>query len=63
MTNHKRLQRYSISVSARTYDRVRAVVPGSLAGFVDDLMTRTLDDPMALARLVAKCHRRKAADL
>ena len=62
MTNHKRHQRYSISVSARTYDRVRAVVPGSLAGFVDDLMTSTLDDPMILARMVAKCHQRKEAD-
>jgi hypothetical protein len=62
MTNHKRLQRYSISVSAKTYDRVRAAVPGSLAGFVDDLMTRTLDDPMALAQLVAKCQQRKDAE-
>ncbi len=60
MTNHKRPQRYSISVSARTYDRVRAVVPGSLAGFVDDLMTSTLDDPNKLALLLAKCQRQKA---
>lgn len=61
MTNHK-IQRYSISVSARTYDRVRVVVPGSLAGFVDDLMVRTLDDPKILARLVAKCQQRKDAE-
>lgn len=58
----KKMQRYSISVSARTYDRVRAVVPGSLAGFVDGLMVRTLDDPAALARLMAKCQQRKEAD-
>ncbi len=60
MTNHKRPKRYSISVSARTYDRVRVVVPGSLAGFVDDLMTSTLDDPNKLALLLAKCQRQKA---
>lgn len=59
----KKMQRYSISVSARTYDRVRAVVPGSLAGFVDDLMVRTLDDSLILARTVAKCQQRKDADL
>ena len=48
-------QRYSVSVSLRTYERLRAVVPGNLAGFVDELVEATLDDPALLSRLVAKC--------
>lgn len=60
MSDHK-VQRYSISVSSRTYDRLRAKVPGSLAGFVDDALVAALDDPVTLARLVAKCRPRKDA--
>ena len=58
----KKTQRYSISVSARTYDRLRTVVTGSLAAFVDDIVTTTLDDPAILARVVARCHPRKDAN-
>jgi hypothetical protein len=58
----KKIQRYSISVSARTYDRARAAVPDSLAGFIDDIMTATLDDPVILARVMARCRPRKGAD-
>jgi hypothetical protein len=57
----KKTPRYSISVSARTYDLLRAEVDGSLAGFVDDIMTSALDDPAILARVMAKCHSRKDA--
>lgn len=57
----KKQQRYSISVASRTYDRLRAKVSGSLAGFVDDALVAALDDPVTLARLVAKCRPRKDA--
>lgn len=62
MTNDKpreKIQRYSISVSSRTYDRLRAKVSGSLAGFVDDALDMALDDPAILARLVARCRPRR----
>lgn len=55
----KKMQRYSISVSSRTYDRLRTVVPGSLATFVDDIVTTALNDPAILARVVARCRPRK----
>ena len=58
----KKMQRYSISVSSRTYDRLRSVVAGSLAGFVDGLVENTLNDPAILARVVSKCHPRRQAD-
>ena len=58
----KKMQRYSISVSSRTYDRLRTVVGGSLASFVDNIVTTALDDPAILARVVAKCHPRKQAE-
>ena len=51
----KKTQRYSISVSSRTYDRLRTAVGGSLAGFVDDIVKTALDDPTILARMVARC--------
>lgn len=54
----KKTRRYSISVSAGTYDRLRTAVDESLAGFVDDLVLTALDDPTILARLVARCDRR-----
>jgi len=56
----KKSQRYTISVSARTYDRMREmVVRGSLAGFVDEIVTTALDDPAILSRLLAKCPRKE----
>ena len=57
----KKVQRYSISVSSKTYDRIRKKIPGSLAGFVDDALASALEDPVTLARLVAKCRPRKDA--
>jgi hypothetical protein len=54
----KKTQRYAISVSARTYDRLRSTVRGSLAGFVDEIVTSALADPAILARLLARCHRK-----
>ena len=57
----KKTQRYSISVSSRTYDRLRMAVTGSLAAFVDDIVVTALDDPAILARVVAKCRPRKEA--
>jgi hypothetical protein len=53
----KKMQRYSISVSARTYDRLRAVVEGSLAAFVGDIVVSALDDPAIMERLIDRCHR------
>ena len=58
----KKTQRYSISVSARTYDRLRTAVTGSLAAFVDDIVVTTLEDPAILARVMTRCHPRKAAE-
>lgn len=58
MTQNKK-QRYSISVSSKTYDRLRvAVNDSSLAGFVEDILDTALDDPKILARLLARCHPR-----
>lgn len=59
MTEKK--QRYSISVSSTTYDRLRGAVTGSLAGFVNNIVAAALDDPAILARVVAKCRPQKEA--
>ena len=56
------MQRYSISVSSRTYDRLRTVVTGSLTSFVDNIVTTALNDPVILARVMAKCPPRKQAE-
>ena len=58
----KKTPRYSISVSVRTYDRLRMTVTGNLAGFVDEIVESALDDPEILARLVARCRSLKEAD-
>lgn len=55
----KKTQRYAISVSARTYDRMRGMVRGSLAGFVDEIVMSALDDPAILARVLSRCHRKE----
>ena len=50
--------RYSISVSGKTYDRLCAKVPrGGVACFVDDLVASALDDPAIMSRLVDQCLR------
>lgn len=55
-TDIKKKPRYAVSVSGKTYARARAAVPpGSLASFVDDIITSALDDPSITARLIAKC--------
>jgi hypothetical protein len=51
----KRPPRYSVSVSAKTYARLNAVVDGSVAGFVDRIVSTALGSPVILARLVARC--------
>ena len=51
----RRRQRYSVSVSRRTYERLRAAVPGSLAKFVDEIVAAALTDPSAKERLAARC--------
>lgn len=49
-------QRYSISVSAPTYARLRGVVESaSLPKFVDRILASALDDPTILARVAGKC--------
>lgn len=57
MSEHnKKPNRYSISVSGKTYDRLRAVVTqGSLASFINDIMGSALDDPAISARVLAMC--------
>lgn len=48
--------RPSISVSGKTYARLRkALISGSVAGFVDDLIAHAIDDPAIAARVVALC--------
>jgi hypothetical protein len=62
MTEMKKIQRYSISVSGKTYDRLRAVVPqGGIARCVDDIIASTLDDPEILSRLVDRCRGEEGA--
>jgi hypothetical protein len=57
-TEKKKLNRYSISVSGKIYDRLRAqVISGSLASYVDEIVEIALDDPAILVRLVAACRR------
>lgn len=52
----KKMNRYSISVSAKTYDRIRAAVPpGEVAGFVDEIVVGALEDPAILSRVVGLC--------
>lgn len=58
----KRKQRYSISVSAETYDRVREVVDGSLAKFVDTIVETALSDPMILSRVAGSCRQRSSKE-
>jgi len=49
-----RSSRPSISVSGKTYDRLRARYPsGSLAALVDDMIVTALDDPEIAARMAA----------
>lgn len=48
--------RYSISVSGRTYGRLRAAVPhGSLASCVDEFVMDALEDPAILERIIGTC--------
>jgi hypothetical protein len=50
--------RYSISVSGKIYDRLQAKVPrGRVACVVDDYLSRALDDPEILNRLLVQCLR------
>jgi hypothetical protein len=58
----KRKHRYSISVSAETYDRVREVVDGSLAKFVDGIVDSALNDPAILSRVVGHCRPRSVKE-
>lgn len=50
-----KLPRYSISISGKTYDRLRGAVTESVATFVDDILTTALDDSTISARLLAAC--------
>lgn len=48
--------RYSISVSSRTYERLRAAAaPGSIAGLVDEIVMNALEDPGISAELAFRC--------
>lgn len=55
MTGKKKKPRYSISVTGKTYDRLRLAVGGSLQKFVDEIVRNALDDPTILARVTGKC--------
>lgn len=50
--------RCSISVTGKTYERLRAAVPhGDMARVIDEIVAAALDDPAVAARLVAQCRR------
>ena len=50
----RNVNRPSISVSGKTYDRLRAAYPtGSLAALVDKWILTALDDPATAARMAA----------
>ncbi len=50
----RNVNRPSISVSGKTYDRLRAAYPtGSLAALVDKWILSALDDPTTVARMAA----------
>ena len=56
MSVKKKQKRYSISLSGKTYDRLRGTVTSpSLQKFVDAIMASALDDPTAMKHLVEKC--------
>jgi hypothetical protein len=58
----KKLHRYSVSVSGKTYDRLRVTVTsGSLASFVDEIIASALDEPTILARIVVQCRQETTA--
>jgi len=51
-----RMQRPSISVSGKTYARLRAAFPvGNVATFVDEVVAAALNDPAIAARVVDVC--------
>ncbi len=54
-----RAKRYSISVTGKTYERLREVVPAStnVCKLVDGLMASALADPAILASLLDRCFR------
>lgn len=56
MNKPRLTKRPSISVSRKTYERLRDAYPtGSLAALVDNLIASALNDPAACARLLALC--------
>jgi hypothetical protein len=56
MSDKRRPKRYSMSVSGKTYDRLRAALPStSLQKFVDGILASALDDPAILDRVSARC--------
>jgi hypothetical protein len=60
-TKRRRLNRYSISMSGPTYERLRTSVKSvSLQKFVDGILTSALDDPTILTRMSEKCRPRKS---
>ncbi len=64
MTATKRSNRYSISVSGSTYDRLRAATPrGTVTWIVEDLVLSALDDPEIRARVVDKCRFEEGAPM
>jgi hypothetical protein len=52
-----KVNRFSISVSGKTADRLRSAVPkGDRAMFVDGILLSALDDETIRDRIVKKCH-------
>jgi hypothetical protein len=48
-------KRFTISVSGRTYERLRRTAP-KIGPFVDQIVASALDDPKICERLVAVIH-------
>lgn len=52
----KKPRRYSISVTGRFYEKLRAhVTDESVASFVDDVIASTLEDPTLSAQVLDAC--------
>lgn len=58
----KKMNRYSISVSGTTYDRLRSAVDGSMASFVDGIVLGALNDPATMARLLSRCRQKPSKE-
>jgi hypothetical protein len=51
----KKRARRSVSISGKTYGRLRHTVQGSIPAFVDGIVLTMLEDETILSRVTARC--------